>query len=353
MRKLLFATFAIGLLAGSLSAQMLTDTNTLKAYVAGALPRCPDQKLTVEPMNQTGPVGFLVYTVKQMSTDTSCGKETYLLYSPRSQTVLLGNAFALAGDNRPIDVRVAERTSEVLQHPTRATVSKFPLPDGLKAVSITRESKYGPFSYHGFVDASERFLIVGTRGNVHTDPSDTLLESIGLKNAVRRGNPKAKAHIVELSDFECPTCGRAHKVVEPLIEKNLSKVDYYRLDLPLFEHHEWALDAALGARAIAKVAPAKYWAYDNFVFDNQEPISKQKFDTVLKNFCDDNDVPWARVEKIYKSPAERAALLEQVSRMFDNGIVSTPTYIINGQVMGYGPEGSFTINAIKKALGVK
>jgi len=353
MRKLLFATSAAFLFAGSLAAQMLTDANTLKSYATNALPRCPDQTVKLDAMNVPGPTGFLVYTLTQTSSDNTCGKQTYLLFSPRSQTVLLGNAFALPQDNRPVETRVAERTTEVLQTPTKVTVSKFPLPDGLKAAAILRETKYGPFAYHGFVDAAEHYLIVGTRGNLHTPPSETLLESINIKNGVRRGNPKAKSQIIELSDFECPTCARAHKVIEPLVEKNLSKVDYYRIDLPLFEHHEWALDAALGARAIAKVAPAKYWAYDNFVYANQEPITKQKFDTVLKNYCDDNDIPWAKVEKIYKSPAERAALLEQVSRMFDNGIVSTPTYIVNGQVMGYGPEGSYTINAVKRALGVK
>jgi len=309
MRKLLLATFAAVLFASSLYAQMLTDANTLKKYAVDALPRCPDQNVTLEAMNVPGPTGFLVYTLTQTSSDNTCVKQTYLLFSPRSQAVLLCNAFALPQDNRPVETRVAERTTEVLQAPTRVTISKFPLPDGLKAAAITRETKYGPFAYHGFVDAAQNYLIVGTRGNLRTPPSQTLLESINIKNGVHRGNPKAKSQIIELSDFECPTCARAHKVIEPLIEKNLTKVDYYRLDLPLFQAHEWALDAAMGARAISKVAPNKYWAYDNFVYANQEAVGKQKFDTVLKNYCEDNDINWSAVEKIYRSPAERAALL--------------------------------------------
>ena len=40
-------------------------------------------------------------------------------------------------------------------------------------------------------------------------------------------------------------------------------------------------------------------------------------------------------------------------RVFDNGIVSTPTYIINGQIMGFGPDGKFMIRALKQAIGVK
>jgi hypothetical protein len=97
----------------------------------------------------------------------------------------------------------------------------------------------------------------------------------------------------------------------------------------------------------------------NFIFGNQETIDKtasgnpQAFDKVLQNFCEDRDINWKAVEQLYRSPAEKTALLEQVSRAFDNGIVSTPTYIINGQIMGYGPDGKFTIAAIKRAIGVQ
>ena len=48
---------------------------------------------------------------------------------------------------------------------------------------------------------------------------------------------------------------------------------------------------------------------------------------------------------------ERQALLDQVSRAFAVGVASTPTFIVNGQIMGFGPEGTFTIESIKTAIG--
>ena len=167
------------------------------------------------------------------------------------------------------------------------------------------------------------------------------------------GPEHARVTVIEYGDFECPTCAKAHKQVEPIIAKNLAKIDYKRLDLPLFEHHEWALPAAAGARAIEKVAPAKYWTYVNFVFENQDAIDKTgSFDKTLQNFCEDHDIDWKKVEKIYRSQTERNTILDQVSRAFDTGVNSTPTYIINGQTMGYGPEGEYTINSVRKALGL-
>ena len=215
---------------------------------------------------------------------------------------------------------------------------------------MTRSTNFGPFSYHGFIDASERFLIVGQRGNLRQSPGDSMRESLGLENGARRGTKTATVEIIELSALECPTCSRAHKRLEPLFSKNLSKRNFSRLDLPLFEHHEWAVQAALGGREIQRVAPAKDWQYVDYVFNNQEEIGKQKFDVFFKNYVEDHDINWAAVEKIYHSKAEQSLIMEQVSRAFDLGIVSTPTFIVNGQILGFGPNGDFTYDTIRTAI---
>jgi protein-disulfide isomerase len=352
IRKALFAALAAVLTTSAFAAP--TTAAALKAYVAKTLPGCPDSKIDIVPVQQPGPVGFQAFTVTHTSSDTSCGRKAYLLYSPPSGQLILGSIFPLPFDDRAAEVRVAETTSQILKKNFIASVAPFPLPDGLRAVSMTKQTEWGPFSYHGFLDASQRFLIVGNRGNLFTEPGSTLLESLGMENAVRRGNAKSKVQIIELSDFQCPTCARAHKDVEPLIARNLNKINYARFDLPLYEHHEWAMPAALGARAIQKLAPAQYWTYVDFVFKNQESIGKMpSFDKVLQNFAEDHDIDWKRLEKIYRAPEERTALLEQLSRAFDAGISSTPTYIVNGQILGYGPSGKTTIAAIRRALGLK
>lgn len=348
MKKLLLA---ISMVSFALAAHA-ADNAALSRWAAKALTRCPDSKITIEEMTvPLAPVNFQVFTVTQTSSDKSCGGQKYLLYSPKSEQILMGAVIPLPADARPAEVRVDEVANQLLKADTKTTIAPFPLPDGLHAVTITKPTTFGPFSYHGFIDQGQHFLIIADRANLRDDPSKTLIESLGVAaNGVRRGKAKSKVQIVELSDFQCPTCGHAHKTVEPIIAKALGKISYTRLDLPLFEHHQWSIFAALGARAIQKVAPAKYWTYVNYVFENQETIDKQKFDDVLKNFCEDRDINWAAVEKIYRDPNEKAKLLDQVSRAFDAGIISTPTYIVNGQILGFGPEGKYTIDSIKKAI---
>jgi protein-disulfide isomerase len=348
------ALFAVTLLAASAAvhAQARVDPNAaLKNYVARVLPRCPGGTLTLEPMGTQGPANFTPFMATLRSSDQYCGSQKYVLFSPKSQQVVVGTVIPLPKDGRPTNVRVNEEATRLIGKQLTSTIAPFPLPDGLKAVTISRPTQWGPFAYNGFVDSSEQFLIVGFRGLLTADPAKTLRDAMNVAAGARRGTAAAKAEIIEISDFQCPTCARAHERLEPLLSKNLSKVSYIRLDLTLFEHHEWAIPAALGARALQKVAPNKYWSYVDYIFKNQEQIGKMKIDEVVRGWMEDNDVDWNAVSKIYNSKTERQAILDQVSRAFAVGVVATPTFIVNGQIMGFGPDGTFTFDAISNAIG--
>lgn len=350
MKRALLA-LSLVVAASAAQAQSLDPYANLKSYAAKVLPRCPGGTITVEPVNSAGPANFTPYVLTQRSTDQYCGTQKYLLYSSKSQQVVIGSVIPLPNDQRPIATRISEEATRLLGKQVTATVSPFPLADGLKGVSITRMTPYGQFSYNGFTDANSQFLIVGSRGMMNSDPAKALRETLGASKAMRRGNANAKVEILEISDFQCPTCARAHEKLEPVIRQNLSKMNYVRIDLPLFEHHEWAVPAAMGARALQKVAPDKYWNYVDYVFKNQEEISKRKIDDVVKEWMEDNDVSWTEIAKTYNSKTERQALLDQVSRAFAIGIAATPTFVVNGQIMGFGPDGQFTMDAITKAVG--
>ncbi|HEX7707438.1 MAG TPA: thioredoxin domain-containing protein [Thermoanaerobaculia bacterium] len=339
------------LLATSAGAQRIDQTAALKRYASKVLPKCPGSTVGLEAMNG-GPSGFMTYSVTLKSDDPSCGAQRHLVFSPKSQQILIGTIVPLPPDDRPAHIRISEQSSKLLKKDHKAIVAPFPLPDGVKSVAITRETAWGAFSYQAFLDASEKFMIVGYRGLLSRDPALSLRESIGAGSAARRGNT-AGVEVIEISDFQCPSCANAHHKIEPLIQKNLSKINYIRIDLPLFENHEWSIPAALGARAIQRVAPAKYWQYVDYVFKNQESIGRRPFDQLLREYCADNDIDWSAVQKFYASKAERQALLDQVSRIFATGVASTPTFMVNGQIVAFGPDGAVAIDAIKAAVAAK
>lgn len=352
MKRALLA-LTICLCTTALYAQSLDPNAGLKNYVSKVLPQCPGGTLTLEALGAPVPANFNAYAVTLRSSDQYCGTKRYVLYSPKSKQVLVGSVIPLKADKRPSDVRIAEEAGRLLGKQVTATVAPFPLADGIKAVSVNRATPYGSFAYSGYLDASEQFLIIGYRGILTTDPTKTIRETLGTASAARRGNAASKVEILEISDFQCPTCARAHAKMEPFIQENLSRINYIRLDLPLFENHQWALPAAMGARALQKVAPDKYWAYVDYIFKNQEAIGSRKIDDVVREWMEDNDVAWSAIQKIYASKAERQALLEQVSRAYAVGVASTPTFLVNGQILGFGPDGNFTMDAIRKAIGTQ
>src|SRR4029077_20861428 len=222
-----------------------TTLAALKAYAEKSSPKCPEGRVALEPMSRPGPIGFVPYVLTMTSADKNCGRQTYLLYSPTTQQVIIGTVFALPQDNRSPEMRIADAATQLMKTPMTATVSELLLTDRIREVSMNKQTTVGPFSYHAFLDQSERFLIIGSRGMLSVSPEESLQSSLGLDAAVRRGNRKAKVEIIEMSDFQCPTCGKAHKQIEPLVSKYLTKINYARLDLPLFEHHQWSLPAAL------------------------------------------------------------------------------------------------------------
>src|ERR1051326_7519642 len=101
MKKLLAAT-AIAFLPAIAFAATPPDIASLKAYATQELARCPDQKLTIERVDKDGPLGFMPYLVTQTSSDTTCGRQTTLLYSPQTRQILMGSVFDLPVDMRSV-----------------------------------------------------------------------------------------------------------------------------------------------------------------------------------------------------------------------------------------------------------
>ena len=353
--KKLIVILAVFLAASAATAQesrSAVNMDALYAYAAKTLPRCPNGQMKFDPVPGRGPAGFQAYRVTLTSDDEHCSAAKFVLYSPLTGQTVVGSVIAIPSGEKPVHVRLSEHASSLLSSDIKATVAPIGLPDGLKQVSLVKQTPYGPFAYTGYMDSSERFLIIGMRGNVNEEPGVTLKKAINADKGARRGNGAAKLEIIEVSDFQCPTCARAHEALEPLFTKNLGKIRYTRIDLPLFENHNWALQAALGARAVQQVAPGKYWAYVDYVFKNQQSIQQPAFDSLFQNWAEDNDVNWNAVQKIYRSDAEKKAMLEAVSRLFGAGVNSTPTFIVNGQFISFG-SGTFATDYFKQLLATK
>src|SRR5690349_6440410 len=112
MKRALLA-FAL-LTTAAAHAQSRDPLANLKSYAARVLPRCPGGAMTLEPVNSTGPANFSPFVLTLRSSDQYCGTQKYMLYSPKSQQVVIGTVIPLPADARPINTRVAEEASRLL-----------------------------------------------------------------------------------------------------------------------------------------------------------------------------------------------------------------------------------------------
>lgn len=324
----------------------------LRTYVERSLQACPGSKVQIEPVARSGPTNFKVWKVLQTSDAPACGSQSLAIVSEKSGQVILGNMWILPEDGRPLQAVLSDFGSQLLQNQATAKVSSSALTDGIVEVKMTRSTSDGPLSLTGWLDASKRFFMVGKRGPIGSDPRHRMKSTLA-QGAPVRGNAKGKVSVIELSDFQCPGCRVAHQKLEPLFKRNLDRIEYIRIDFPIFEHNDWALEAAMGARAIQHAAPNAYWDFVDYMFDRQIMLTRLNVEQSIREFAEERDLDWSRIEPFLRSKEERQKLIDQVGLLFDLGMYGTPTFLIDGQVIDRSDGGAFFNEMLRAKLGTK
>jgi protein-disulfide isomerase len=153
-----------------------------------------------------------------------------------------------------------------------------------------------------------------------TIPQDQLVTTV----AARKGNPDAKAVLVEFSDFQCSACLAAKPYVDALVTKYPNDLLFVYRHFPL-DQHEQALPSAYGAEAAKQ--QGKFWEMYDGLFTNQETLSEQ---TIVR-LAQELDL---RMEAFHadRASASIAAIVEKDrTDALSFGLNSTPTFFLNGQ----------------------
>lgn len=311
------------------------DNPELERWLRKSVMTCPDATYEFVTVDVQGPEEFEAYRFKTEGSG-ECRDMAYALYSPESGQVLAGQVIPVPpGEGSP-----SERIGELLRSRMKIEVSVRPygdsIEDGVQPLMIEKSSPEGIVPIRGWLDSSGTFFVLGRRGNLSRDPGMTLLEAIGVENGVSKGPENAQVRIVELSDLQCPACQKAHTLVEPILEKHASKVHYTRLDMPVTDYHDWAMKAALGAVAIQKMDESRYWAYVDYIFENQANLSAENIDQFLADFVEGSGLDGEQFARHLDSAEAKKQLNAQVGAAFSNGIFGTPTFIVNGRTIFYG-----------------
>lgn len=160
-------------------------------------------------------------------------------------------------------------------------------------------------------------------------------ERVPLTGAKIKGNDKALVTIVELSDYACPYCSKAHATVEALVKEYQGRVRLAAFEYPL-PFHTTAAPAAKWAFAAGE--QGKYWEARDLLFNNQKKLD----DAGLLALAGTLGLDLERLEKDRTSQAAADHVEAGMKLGKSLGAQGTPTFFVNGvRVVGAQSAESF------------
>ncbi len=147
-----------------------------------------------------------------------------------------------------------------------------------------------------------------------------------------KGSSDAPITMYEMSDFQCPYCLTFFKDFWPAIQEEYvetGKVKFTFLNLPLISLHSHAAEAH--EYAMCAAAQDQFWAMHDRLFETQETWSPMEDATpYFVTLAGQLDLDRAAFKQCMESGSARSIVAGDVQMAFQNGINSTPTFIIEG-----------------------
>ena len=140
-----------------------------------------------------------------------------------------------------------------------------------------------------------------------------------------KGSTKPLVTIVEFSDFECPFCGAVQPVLKQVMQTYGNDVRLVFKHMPL-EGHRNSLPAARAAYCAAE--QDRFWQFHDAVF-----ASGNLSAAVIDDIAVDLGLGVPKFQACLSSEQSRAAVIKDIetARLFH--IESTPSFIVNGQLI--------------------
>jgi protein-disulfide isomerase len=161
---------------------------------------------------------------------------------------------------------------------------------------------------------------------------------IGVDDDPVLGNPNAKVLMIEFGDYQCPSCRMFWKEVEPRLKKeyiDTGKVKLVFRDFPIVQIHPEALLASMAVDCAGE--QDKYWQYHDKVFREQYNKGDDlvRFKAAdLKKWAKDTGLDQPKFDQCLDSEKYKSEVLKDKADGDAVSVQGTPTFFINGHVIG-------------------
>jgi protein-disulfide isomerase len=309
--------------------------------------RWPFQAYEQEPTTSGNPVVATVGTASITLRDVEQTAALSLYQADQQRSQLLHQALQrkieetlLAAEASRKGVTVSQLLAEASQSESVARLANLPAPVKRLSPDTTRDNPSQGASQDLQEQARIRqALLVSLRRNTDIRITLPALEppilTVSVDDDPSIGPVDAPVTIVEFSDFQCPYCQKSVKVLNELRRLYGEKIRMVYRDYP-GPNHLYAPQAAEAAQCAGE--QSRYWEYHDILFDRQTPGTGWDFPALAKELGLQPDT----FATCLNTGRYREEVAKDLQDGFTLGIISTPTFFINGRpLVGAKPLAEF------------
>jgi protein-disulfide isomerase len=345
MRRGFFAVLAMGLAASWAAGGIPKDT--LERFTLAYMDYAPDStvELRVDFSNDAPGHAYSAVTAVRRSGDKNTDQLS-LLYDPETDLVAAGLGLPIP----PTNPRVSDATlpafvqqllPQLLQQafgaPVKVSWPGVPTrPSGVIPLTAEVSTGYGFSAMPLAISADGSYLILGSTWPLDRDPRAVRREI--LSHAVIQWDPgheNAPLRLVEFSDYECPACKRGWSDVKPVLERLGDKVRHGVVDYPLVRNHPWAFHASVGGLCVGRQDPSLLIPFKEEMYRLQDTLTVKTIDEEVFAFASQRSLDLKAFRACYMKDDAVNTVVGQIETGQRLGIVGTPTYYVNGELMAF------------------
>lgn len=222
------------------------------------------------------------------------------------------------------------------------------IPEVIVKIDNAKESKELPGFLDVFVhlnynkmDLPEQHFFVSKDGkkvfradvyDINRNPFQANLDKLDVKGAPSLGPANAPVTIVIFSDFQCPLCKAEAEVIhKQVVEAFPTQVKVYFRDFPLEQLHNWARTAAVAGRCVYKLNPDAFWAYHDWIYENQTYIGLDNINSKLQEFATAKGIDGMQFSRCIENKTTDPEVTASQAVGNSLALNATPTIFINGR----------------------
>jgi len=198
------------------------------------------------------------------------------------------------------------------------------------------DSGYGEYRKAASVTSDGAFVVLGPVYSLDEDPVEYRHRLLSDSEVVvwdHMASEDAPVEIVEFSDLECPACRRTWPTVKAVLEGNGSKVNHGMVSFPLTVIHPWSFRSSCASWCVSAQQPDLMLPFKELFYDLQTEMGVSLVTPTAMDFVTANGLDEAAFENCYLKAPSLDAVHGQLALGHKLGIMSTPTYVVNGYVL--------------------